>query len=292
MSNTSSVCITFDFDAISLWLARDMATPGPVSRGEFGAHAIPRILRALDMRGIPSTFFIPGHTADTYRSHCLDIARAGHELALHGYCHEPVSTLDEGAERQIVQRSVDILSGISGKDVLGYRTPSFDFTQSTVKIIQELGCEYDSSLMATDYTPYFARTGDVPHRDSAYVFGDASNVVELPVSWTLDDYPHLEFVRSPGFTMSGLKPAEAMFESFYQDVLYMAEREPGGVCTITFHPQVIGRGGRILALESFLDKIAELPIQFVTCLEAARSARRVLEGGLQDRPVLSDIDGR
>lgn len=278
MPETSSVCITFDFDAISLWLARGMSTPGPVSRGEFGAHAIPRILRALKVRGIPSTFFIPGHTAETYRSQCLDIARAGHELALHGYCHEAVSTLDEEAERLVIKRSADILTGISGQGVLGHRTPSFDFTESTVKIIEELGCEYDSSLMGTDYTPYFARAGDIPHKESAYRFGPTSTVVELPVSWTLDDYPHLEFVRSPGFTMSGLKPVEAMFESFYQDVLYMAEREPGGVCTITFHPQVIGRGGRMLALERFLDRIADLPIQFTTCLDAARSARRLLGG--------------
>ncbi|WP_104190448.1 polysaccharide deacetylase [Cryobacterium sp. Y82] len=276
MSKKSSVCVTFDFDAISLWLARKMDTPGPVSRGEFGAHAIPRILRALDARGIPSTFFIPGHTAETYRAQCLDIARAGHELALHGYCHEPVSTLDENAERVVVRRSADILAAISGKDVLGHRTPSFDFTKSTIRIIQELGCEYDSSLMGTDYTPYFARSGDLSNRDSAYAFGTASDVIEVPVSWTLDDYPHLEFVRSPAFTMSGLKSVNDMFESFYQDVLYMTEREPGGVCTLTFHPQVIGRGGRMLALETFLDRIAELPIEFVTCLDAARSARQRL----------------
>lgn len=277
MSDTSSVCVTFDFDAISLWLARNMDTPGPISRGEFGAHAIPRILRTLDVRGIPSTFFVPGHTADTYRSQCVDIARAGHELALHGYCHEPVSSLDEEAERQVVKRSAEILSEISGEEVRGHRTPSFDFTKSTVSIIQEVGCEYDSSLMATDYTPYLARTDDVSDRNSAYLFGESSSIVELPVSWTLDDYPHLEFVRAPTFVMPGLQPVEAMFESFYQDILYMVEREPGGVCTLTFHPQAIGRGGRMLALERFLDRIAELPIEFVTCLDAARSARPLLE---------------
>jgi hypothetical protein len=52
--------------AISLWIARGQTTPGPVSRGEFGAYAIDRILGLLRRTEVPATFFIPGHTLETY----------------------------------------------------------------------------------------------------------------------------------------------------------------------------------------------------------------------------------
>ena len=79
-----TACLTFDFDAVSLWIIRGLTTPGPVSRGEFGAFAVPRLLHVLDSKGVPSTWFIPGHTVETYPSACRDVVAAGHEIALHG----------------------------------------------------------------------------------------------------------------------------------------------------------------------------------------------------------------
>jgi len=60
------VCLSFDFDGPSLWIMRQMTTAAPVSRGEFGAVAVPRILKLLATRSMPATFFIPGHTIETY----------------------------------------------------------------------------------------------------------------------------------------------------------------------------------------------------------------------------------
>ena len=58
---------TFDSGATrSLWMQRGMTTPTSISRGEFGAVGVPRILRLLERRGLPATFFIPGHTIETY----------------------------------------------------------------------------------------------------------------------------------------------------------------------------------------------------------------------------------
>lgn len=64
----SLVCLTFDFDAISVWLARGMDSPTPVSRGEFCAVAADRVLDLLERLGLPSTWFIPGHTLASYLS--------------------------------------------------------------------------------------------------------------------------------------------------------------------------------------------------------------------------------
>jgi peptidoglycan/xylan/chitin deacetylase (PgdA/CDA1 family) len=275
-SNGGTVCLTFDFDAISLWIARSMTSPGPVSRGEFGAYAIPRILRLLSRHHITSTFFIPGHTLESYPQEVQRIADCDHEIALHGYAHENVSLLTENEERQINERSIGLITELTGSAPKGHRTPSFDFTNHTVQILEELGIEYDSSLMGQDYQPYFARSGDKCPPDAPFEFGKVSSVLEMPVSWTLDDYPHLEFVRTKDFVMPGLADPEVMFRSFASDVEFMMREEPGGVCVVTLHPQAIGRGGRLLALEQFIERCLELGATFDTCLNVSRAKREEL----------------
>ncbi|MGW7596041.1 polysaccharide deacetylase family protein [Streptomyces rubiginosohelvolus] len=280
MTERGTVCLTFDFDAISLWAARDMTSPGPVSRGEFGAYAIPRILRLLDTYGITSTFFIPGHTLETYPEQSEAVHDAGHEIALHGYLHEPVSTLDREAELTVLKRASSLIKDLTGTPPAGHRTPSFDFTPHTVELLEEIGVDYDSSLMGTDHEPYLARTGDQHHPDGPFEFGRISRVVELPVSWTLDDYPHLEFVRTPAGAMPGLQDPHAMFRRFLGDVRYMVRHAEDGVLTVTLHPQVIGRGDRMLALEKFIVGCLDLGVAFAPCNDTSRRYRNHLEAAL------------
>ena len=71
------VCLTFDFDAISGFIARGMTTPTPISRGEFGVVASERILALLRRYEIPTTWFIPGHTLETYPEPCRKVFEAG-----------------------------------------------------------------------------------------------------------------------------------------------------------------------------------------------------------------------
>ncbi|WP_214415287.1 polysaccharide deacetylase family protein [Sphaerisporangium fuscum] len=274
----STVCLTFDFDAISSWLARGQASPGPISRGEFGAHAVPRILKMLRERGITSTFFIPGHTVETYPEQCAAIAEAGHEIALHGYLHEPVSTLDPAAELATVLRARGAIRKVTGYEARGNRTPGWDFTTSTVEVLLEVGCEYDSSLMATDYTPYYARQGDEADPDGPYRFGRPTPLVELPVSWSLDDYPYFEFRQTASGVLPGLRNPDGVFGNWLGDIDYMLREEPGGVCVLTCHPQVIGRGHRMLGLERLLDACLERPLAFRTCLDTARAFRSASGG--------------
>ena len=108
------VSLTFDFDGPSLWIQRGMTTPTSISRGEFGAVAVPRILRLLERRGLPATFFIPGHTIETYPAECAAIAAAGHEIALHGYAHEFNPTVAPDTERWAMARSIELIERLCG----------------------------------------------------------------------------------------------------------------------------------------------------------------------------------
>jgi peptidoglycan-N-acetylglucosamine deacetylase len=81
------VCITFDFDAMSGFIARGLVSPTPISRGEFGVVAVPRILKLLDQYRVPSSFFIPGHTLETYPEASRMVADAGCEIGHHALRH-------------------------------------------------------------------------------------------------------------------------------------------------------------------------------------------------------------
>ncbi|WP_033291722.1 polysaccharide deacetylase family protein [Amycolatopsis jejuensis] len=273
---SGTVCLTFDFDALSRWIAWGLASPGPLSRGEFGAVAVPRILRLLSGHDIPATFYTPGHTAETYPDLVRQIADAGHELALHGYCHEPVSELSEAQEREVLLRSADILEKLTGQRPSGCRTPSWDFTEHTVGLMAELGLSHDSSLMGHDYLPYPARTGDRWPAGEPYRFGSPTGIVEVPVSWTLDDFPAFEFIRTEQLVMPGLRRPGEVFANWLDDVRYMLTEYQDGVCVLTFHPQAIGRGHRMIALRQLIAELKDLGVRFArvdTVAEAWRQGR-------------------
>src|SRR4051812_24379321 len=105
---SATVCLTFDFDAISLWIGPMGATsPSMISRGEFGAVGVERILRLLARHDIRATFFVTGHTADTYPDSVREIVAGGHEVGHHGYLHEnPVSLPSKDAERAVLERGL------------------------------------------------------------------------------------------------------------------------------------------------------------------------------------------
>lgn len=256
------VCLTFDFDGPSLWMQRRMTTPTPISRGEFGAVAVPRILRLLARRNIPCTFFIPGHTMETYPDVCRAVADAGCEVALHGYAHELNIGLDLDRERWAMRRSIELIEALTGTPPAGYRAPSGDLTTQTIELLVEHGVSYDSSLMGHDHAPYRVRLGDHFPEDGPAQWGRETPLVELPFSWTLDDYVYLEFVTFKRMLMPGLRRPAEMFDNFSADVRWMVREVRRGVCTVVFHPQVMGRGHRLLALEAWLDEVAEMGVRF------------------------------
>jgi peptidoglycan/xylan/chitin deacetylase (PgdA/CDA1 family) len=257
-SPRATVCLTFDFDAICIWIGpRASKSPSSISRGEFAVVGVERILKVLRARGIQATFFIPGHTVETYPDAVHAILSAGHEIGHHGYLHEnPVALASKEDERTVLERGLAAIDKVTGLKPAGYRSPAWDNSPYTIELLVEYGFEYESSLMADDFRPYWCRTGDVAATDGPYVFGKPVDLVEMPVSWVLDDFPHFEFVRSSDVLYPGLSAGSKVEEIWREEFAFMVREVSGGVFNLTMHPEIIGRGHRILMLERLIDHMA------------------------------------
>lgn len=278
------VCLSFDFDAWSGMVARGMTTPTPVSRGEFGVMATDRILRLLARRNIASSWYVPGVVAAAYPDHIRRIAAEGHEIGNHGWTHVPPANLSPEDERAGLIRANETLDALTGRTPAGYRSPSWDLSPVTVDLLLEQGFLYDSSMMGDDHTPYYARRGDVVPDDAPVIFGEETALVEMPISWSLDDFPHFEFLRGAGGILPGLASARGVEDNWVDDFAWMVRTTQSGVLTYTFHPFVIGRGHRMMLLERLIDRLRDHGAVFCTLESAARDFRdgRAEFGRLRD----------
>ena len=265
-------CLTFDFDTQSSFIARGMTTPTSLSRGEFGAMASGRILDLLSSRGIKATWFTPGFTIETWPRECHDVVARGHEVAHHSWAHIPPATQTVEEEEADLVRANEAIAKLAGRKARCYRSPSWDLSEQTVDLLLRHGFQYDSSLMGTDYLPYRARRGDIATLGEPFRFGEETALIEMPISWSLDDFPHFEFVRTAATILPGLQPARLVMQNWLDEFLYMKKSVEWGILTYTMHPYVIGRGHRMLALEDLVDRLIKEGAVFAMMEDAAREA--------------------
>ncbi len=238
---------------MSGFISRGMTSPTPISRGEFGANVgVPRLLPLLRKYDIPSSWYIPGHTLETYPDECRRIADAGHEIGHHGWTHVPPAALTREQEEAGLIRANEQIRKLTGSYARGYRSPSWDLSPHSVELLLKHGFVYDSSMMGDDYLPYRVRVGDVIELEKPAVFGKPTKLIEAPISWSLDDYPHFEFVRTPTTILQGVMNAHGVLQNWIDDFIYMKEHLDWGIITYTFHPFVIGRGHRMIVLEKLV----------------------------------------
>src|SRR5215475_3077060 len=251
------VCLTFDFDTQSGFIARGMTSPTPLSRGEFGLTGAQRILGLLKSHRMRSTWFIPGFTIESHPQACAAVVEDGHEVAHHSWAHVPPASQSRQEEEADLVRANAAIERLTGRKARGYL--------------------YDSSLMGADYWPYAARLGDRAELGKPFVAGEETRLIEMPISWSLDDFPHFEFVRTAATVLPGLQSARAVMQNWLDEFLYMKKTVDWGVLTYTMHPYVIGRGYRMLAFEDLVEKLTAEGAIFLTMEDAAREAQARME---------------
>lgn len=254
-----AVALSFDFDNETPSLRDKQTSPSLLSQGEYGSRAgLPRVLDLLERYDIRASFFVPAVSALLYPEDVKRIVAAGHEVGVHGWIHERNSMLREEDERALMKRAIDTLTELVGRRPVGLRTPSWDYSPHTLKLIQEMGLFYDSSLMADD-VPY-----------EVLADGEPTGIVELPVEWILDDYPYFGMSRFAAIRPH--TPPSHVYEIWAAE--FDRAYEEGGVFLLTMHPHIIGHRSRIGILERLIQHIrGRSGVWFATHEEVARYAK-------------------
>ena len=271
-----------DVDAVGGWLGSygGEDSPDDISRGMFsGEVGSPRLLKLFDRFGIKTTWFIPGHSIETFPEQMKQVAEAGHEIGMHGYSHENPIAMTPEQEEAVLDKCIELITELSGKRPNGYVAPWWEFSPVTNELLLKKGIKYDHSLMHHDFQPYYVRVGDswtkidFSKRPSEWmkplVKGQESDLIEIPASWYLDDLPPMMFIKAAPNSHGFVNPRQ--LEEMWRDQFDWVYRESDyAVFTMTIHPDVSGRPQVLLMLERLFNHMIRHPgVRFLTFNEIA-----------------------
>jgi len=264
------VTLSFDIDGMAGWLNRGPEFahyPSILSMGEYGPTVgVPRILDLLEAEGIKGSFFVPGFEAEHHAPLMREILARGHEIAHHGYRHEYVWTLTPEAEREAFERGLKALQDATGQNPRGWRAPGFELSPRSLDLLAEHGFLYSSSQMGND----------IPYPASEH----HPEIVELPVSWLLDDFAYFVYLPMVRLQAPPASPDHAFGAWAAQfDGMYRF----GRTFMLTLHPQITGRPSRLAVLERLIRHIKGHPdAAFMRAVDLAEYWRRT--SGTGPRP--------
>jgi len=248
-----AVCLSFDVDNESYLLARGEKSPTTLSAADFGAETgLARILELLDRHQVPASFFIPAVSALLHPQMIPAILKgARHEIGVHGWIHEFLPGVGSAAEEErLLNQAIDYLTKATGKRPVGYRAPSWAFSEHTIGLIRKAGFLYDSSLMAMD-EPYELVSN-----------GEPTGLTELAIDWTLTETPYLG--------RAGTMPSPAQLFQLYREE-FDGAYEQRTMFVLTLHPHVIGHRAPMHHLDEFVRYMKSKPgVWFATGEQIAR----------------------
>ena len=211
---------------------------------EYGSRAgVWRILREFESRKLPLTVFGVATALQRYPEMMAAFGAMGHDIACHGLKWVHYQDIDEATERAHMAEAMSLLQELAGERPLGWYTGR-DSPRTRRLVADFGGFEYDSDYYGDDL-PFWMKVQKT----------DGTLVPQLIVPYTLD-CNDMRFALPQGFSH-----ADPFFrylkDSF--DVLYK-EGDPGGLnrpkmMSIGMHCRLLGRPGRIRALQEFLDYV-------------------------------------
>jgi peptidoglycan/xylan/chitin deacetylase (PgdA/CDA1 family) len=254
-----AVALSFDSDHETNELRDGGESIGKLSQGQYGnRQGVPRILDILRKHDVKASFYVPAVAAMLYPDEQRRVIAEGHEIGIHGWIHERNSLLPLEAERDLQMRSADMLEKICRVRPVGIRTPSWDFSPSTLAITREMGLLYDSSLMA-DVDCY-----------ELLLNGEETGVVELPVEWIRDDAVYFIMNRFAG--LRPYTPPSDVFDIFTRE--FDGAYREGGIFQLTMHPHISGYRSRLWILDELIAYIkGHADVWFATHADIVRYAK-------------------
>lgn len=276
-----------DVDAVAGWLGSygGEDSPDDISRGMFaGEVGTPRLVNLFKRFGIKTTWFIPGHSIETFPEQTAMVVEAGHEIGIHGYSHENPISMTPEQEEAVLDKCIDLVTKVSGRRPTGYVAPWWEFSPVTNELLLKRGIKYDHSLMHKDFEPYYVRVGDrwtlIDYSKKPQdwmkplVRGTETDLIEIPGSWYLDDLPPMMFIKKAPNSHGFVNPRH--LEEMWRDQFDWVYREMDyAVFTLTIHPDVSGRPQVQLMLERLFNHIIRHPgVKFMTFDEIANDFAR------------------
>ncbi len=271
-----------DVDAAAGWLGTYGGEDSPcdMSRGVFaGEVCSPRLLRLFERWGIRTTWFVPGHSIETFPRQMRAVVEAGHEMGLHGYSHENPMAMTAEQEEAVLDKCIGLITELAGKAPRGYVAPWWEFSSKTTELLMKKGLLYDHSLMHNDFHKSYSRTGEnwtkIDYAQPAASWmkpmnlGIETGLVEIPPSWYLDDLPPMMFIKAAPNSHGFVNPRD--IEIMWRDQFDWVYREYDyAVVTFTIHPDVSGRPNVLAMHERVFSHISQQPgVRFVTFEEIA-----------------------
>ncbi len=271
-----------DVDAVAGWLGSygGEDSPDDISRGLFaGEVGSLRLLKLFERLGIKTTWFIPGHSIETFPEQMKAVAQAGHEIGIHGYSHENPIAMTPEQEEAVLDKCIALVTKLQGKRPTGYVAPWWEFSAVSNELLIKKGIKYDHSLMHQDFQPYYVRVGDswtkidYSKKPESWmkplVRGRETDLIEIPASWHLDDLPPMMFIKKAPNSHGFVSPYA--IEEMWRDQFNWVYREYDyAVFPITIHPDVSGRPHVLMMLERLYHHIIRHPgVRFCTMNEMA-----------------------
>jgi peptidoglycan/xylan/chitin deacetylase (PgdA/CDA1 family) len=271
-----------DVDAVAGWLGSYGGEDSPldISRGMFsGEVGTPRLIELFRRFGIRTTWFVPGHSIETFPEEIAQVVDAGHEIGVHGYSHENPIAMTPEQEEAVLDKCIALIEQKFGYKPRGYVAPWWEFSPVTNELLLKKGFKYDHSLMHHDFQPHYVRVGDrwtkIDYSKKAeawmkpLVRGQETDLVEIPASWYLDDLPPMMFIKASPNSHGFVNPRQ--LEEIWRDQFDWVYREYDyAVFTMTIHLDVSGRPQVLAMHERLFGHISSHPgVRFMAFEEIA-----------------------